>query len=172
LSLTDSVAFRVPLAVGENVTLIVQFAPAARDAPQVVVLEKSPLLAPVIVMLEMLNDAPPVLDSVTAWEELLVPICWPWKVSAEGDRPAPGVVPVPVSPAVCGLPEALSLMESAALRAPAALGLNVTLMVQFFPAATLVPQPLVWEKSPLLVPVIEMLEMATSAPPELDRVTA
>jgi hypothetical protein len=53
-------------------------------------------------------------------------------------------------------------------REPAALGLKVTVIVQFPPAASVVPQEFVCEKSPL----IEMAEIVSGAPPALDNVTA
>ncbi len=43
----------------------------------------------------------------------------------------------------------MSVMVIEPLRVPAAVGVKVTLMVQEAPAATLEPQVLVWEKSPL-----------------------
>jgi len=49
-------------------------------------------------------------------------------------------MPVPDSVAFCGLPAALSLTARVALRAPVALGLNVTLIVQLVPAANELPQ--------------------------------
>jgi hypothetical protein len=55
----------------------------------------------------------------------------------------PPLVPVPVSETDCGLPEALSATEIAAVRVPATVGVKVTLMVQFDPLATDVPQVLV-----------------------------
>jgi hypothetical protein len=48
--------------------------------------------------------------------------------------------PVPDNVAFCGLPDALSLTPRVALRAPVALGLNVTLIVQLALAANEVPQ--------------------------------
>ena len=60
--------------------------------------------------------------------------------------------PAPASAAVCGLLEALSVMVSVALRAPEAVGLNVTLRVQLSVAARLAPQLFVCPKSPLLPP--------------------
>ena len=71
----DTEALRLPVAVGVKVTLIVQFAPAATLAPQVLVCEKSPLFVPVIVMPEPLkvSVALPVFVRVTFCEELLVP---------------------------------------------------------------------------------------------------
>ena len=57
------------------------------------------------------------------------------------------------------------------LLGPPATGLKVTEMVQFVPAATELPQVLVWEKSPAFVPVIVMPEMVSAALPVLVRVT-
>jgi hypothetical protein len=51
-----------------------------------------------------------------------------------------GSEPVPVRLTDCGLPAALSVIVRAALRVPVAVGVNVTLMLQLAPAATLVPQ--------------------------------
>lgn len=48
-------------------------------------------------------------------------------------------VPVPESATVCGLPVALSVIVTIADRAPAVVGAKVTVIVQFAPAATLVP---------------------------------
>ena len=58
-------AVRVPVAVGVNVTAIVQLPPAATEAPQVLVSAKSPGLAPVIATPETFNAPLPVLVRVT-----------------------------------------------------------------------------------------------------------
>jgi len=50
------------------------------------------------------------------------------------------VVPMPLSVTFCGLPLALSVMLSAAVRVPDAVGLKVTLTVQLAPAANELPQ--------------------------------
>ena len=50
--------------------------------------------------------------------------------------------PLPVNGTVCGLPPALSVIVSVPARAPSAVGANVTLMMQFAPAAKLAPQGL------------------------------
>jgi hypothetical protein len=50
-----------------------------------------------------------------------------------------GAAPVPVRAAVCGLPGALSATLTEAERDPEAVGLNVTLIVQVPPAATVPP---------------------------------
>jgi hypothetical protein len=68
-----SVAARVPLAEGVNVTLMVQLAPAATELPQVLVSEKSDALAPEIASDVMVRTAPPVLVSVSVSIALLVP---------------------------------------------------------------------------------------------------
>ncbi len=90
---------------------------------------------------------------------------------AEVDEPG-GVVkmkssPVPVSATVCGLPTALSVMVTAPVLVPLAVGLKVTLRVQLALAATLEPQVLLWEKSPLAL----MLVMLRVALPVLLSVT-
>jgi hypothetical protein len=51
------------------------------------------------------------------------------------------------------------LRKKSAVRSPLARGLKVTLMKQLPPAATLLPQVLVWAKSLGSVPVIEIPEM-------------
>ena len=66
LSVTVRVAARVPVAAGAKVTLMVQLAPTATLAPQLLVCPKSPGLAPVMAMLVMLTGVVPVLVSATA----------------------------------------------------------------------------------------------------------
>jgi len=55
----------VPIEVGLNVMLIVQLAPAARLAPQVVVRANSVELVPPSAMTLIVSGAVPVLDNVT-----------------------------------------------------------------------------------------------------------
>ena len=76
-------------------------------------------------------------------------------------------MPVPVRLTVCGLPVALSVIVTAAVRAPLAAGVNVTLIVQFAPAPTELPQVLVWAKSLAFVPVRARLEIVSAALPVL-----
>lgn len=68
LSVTTVDPVRLPTAVGVNVIVIVQLAPAATELPQVLVCEKSPLTA----MLVMLSARLPELVSVTGFDELVV----------------------------------------------------------------------------------------------------
>ena len=79
-----------------------------------------------------------------------------------------GVLPVPVSATVCGLPEALSAMLNIPLLVPAAVGLKVTLILQLPPAGTALPHALVSAKSPLAV----MDVMLSTALPEFLKETA
>jgi hypothetical protein len=74
LSTTEIVAVRIPEAVGVNTEVIVQFDPAATDVPQVLVCEKSPALAPVIVILVIDSEAFPVLNKLTPLDALEVPM--------------------------------------------------------------------------------------------------
>lgn len=63
-------------------------------------------------------------------------------------------VPVPVSAAVCGLLASLSATLRVAVAAPAAVGLNVTLIVQFVPVASVAPHALVSAKDDASAPVM------------------
>ena len=93
-----------------------------------------------------------------------MPTCCAGKVKEVGERLTVGAAtPVPVRLTVCVAGLALSVMVTAPVRVPAAVGLKVTLRVQLAPAATLEPQVLVWEKSPLAV----MLVMLRAALPVL-----
>ena len=78
-----------------------------------------------------------------------------------GDTLAEFVTLVPERAAVWGLPVPLSVTVTAAVRPPVAVGVNVTLMVHWAPAARLKPHVFVRAKSPLFVPVIAMLLILT-----------
>jgi hypothetical protein len=81
---------------------------------------------------------------------------------------------VPAKLTLCGLPEALSLICSAALLAPGADGVNVTEIVQLAFAsnvAGLLGQLDHCAKSPAFVPVKPMLFTVSGAFPELVKVT-
>ena len=55
------------------------------------------------------------------------------KLRFPGDKPSMGAPPVPVKVTASGLSAALSVMVTAALRVPVALGVKVTAMVQLAP---------------------------------------
>ncbi len=78
---------------------------------------------------------------------------------------------VPVKLTICGELPALSVIVTAAERFPVTVGLKFTLIVQFAPTATLVPQALVCEKSLMFVPVIAIEEIESAALPPLVSVT-
>lgn len=147
-----------------------QFVPAANDAVQVLVEAKSPVFAPDSEMLLIVNAALPVLLRVTDCGALVDPRFCPLKEMVEALKLATGLVPVPVSVTVCGLPEALSLIVTEAVRLPGAMGANATLMVQLPPAATEAPQVFVAGKSPGFAPVTPKLDMVSVALPLLVRV--
>ena len=65
----------------------------------------------------------------------------------------------------------MSAIVSVPVLAPVAVGLKVTLIAQFAPAATEVPQVLVWAKSPLFDPVMVMLVMFSVPLPVFESVT-
>src|SRR5580700_10617296 len=118
LSDTEMLAWRVPEAVGLKVTLIVQLVAAASELPQVLVWAKSPLLVPTMPMLLMVKVALPELLRVTVLAALVVPTAWFANETLVGDRPTTGATAVPASGMLCGLPVALSVTVTAAIRAP------------------------------------------------------
>jgi hypothetical protein len=147
-SLISTEALRVPAAVGWKVTLIPQCAPAATELPHVFVCVKSDGFAPPNEIPVMVRVAVPVLANVTVVALVLWPRSTaPENVTLEGDNCtcAPLLVaPVPVRLIVSGLPAALSAMVTVPVRVPVVVGWKVTLIVQLEPAATEVPQVLVW----------------------------
>jgi hypothetical protein len=80
---TTNEAVFAPGVVGANVTVILQFAPAARVAPQVVVLLNSEALVPVKAIDEMFKVAVPMLNNVNPKGELL-PMITPPKSFEDG----------------------------------------------------------------------------------------
>ena len=89
------------------------------------------------------------------------------KVKEAGERLTTGAVEVPVRLTVWVAGLALSVIVTAPVRVPAAVGLKVTRSVQLALTATLDLQVFVWEKSPLAV----MLVMLRVALPVFLRVT-
>ena len=83
---------------------------------------------------------------------------------------AGGTVPVPLSAADCGEPEALSVTVIAAASAPANCGVKVTETMQLALAASAVPQVLVWLNALALTPVMAMLLTVSAAVPGLESV--
>ena len=92
------------------------------------------------------------------------------KARLVGERLTRAAVPVPERLTVCGLAVALSAMLSEAASVPVTEGVNITAIVQLAPAATELPQVLVWAKSLALLPVSARLVMLKAALPAFLRV--
>ena len=76
-------------------------------------------------------------------------------------------MPFPVREMDCGLPGTVSATSILALRFPVAAGVNVTVMWQLAPAASVAGETghvLVWAKSPGSAPAILMLAMPSGVP--------
>ena len=86
----------------------------------------------------MVSAVVPMLVRVMILAALVVPTVTDPKLKVAGASLA--VVPTPVSGISCGLPAALSVTLSDALRAPIAEGVNVMLKVHLAPAAREAPQ--------------------------------
>src|SRR5450631_1413001 len=157
-------ADRAPVAVGLNLTWMVQFAPAAKPPPPML---QSPLFVTIVKSLAFVpaNDrllivslVVPVLRlvSVTARVGPFVPTFTLPKFSDVGLRPT--AVPVPVKATVTvGVRGSLVATVSVAVRLPVPVGLNVTLIGQLPPlGARLAPTtqlPDAIAKSPAFVPL-------------------
>jgi hypothetical protein len=139
LSATATLADRLPEALGENVTEIVHVAFTSSVAGltgHVFVCVKSEAFVPPTEIPVIANGAVPELVRVVFWTALVVPTAWLANVRLVGVSVTAGAIPLPVSETVCGLPLALSVTDTLALRLPLAVGLNVTEIVQFAPAAS------------------------------------
>jgi hypothetical protein len=93
-TLRDAVALPLPpFAVGVNVTLIVQLAPAASAVPQLLFCVNSLAFVPANPIDVMVSGALPLLVRVTG-KEALVPTSWGWvvepKLRGAGESTAPG----------------------------------------------------------------------------------
>src|SRR3989449_32155 len=174
-----TVAVRALAAVGVNVRLRRQLAPAATVAPFVQVvpaaMAKSPGFEPARAMLVMLRVGVTLLVRVTGGTGLVVLRCWSPKARLVGAKVTAGTMPVPASDTDCGLPGASSVMVTVAVRALAAVGVNVRLRRQLAPATTVAPfvqvVPAAMAKSPGFKPARAMLVMLRVAVPLLVRVT-
>jgi len=136
LSVTVMVPVRAPIAVGVNVTLIVQVIPAGSDAPHVFVSAKSPELVIEVIFSTRL---PLFFSVIVLAGELGVDTSWLPKSKLVGVRTATGAfaVPVPVSVANCGLLGSASVKTSFADSTEATEGVKVTFTVHDIPAGRL-----------------------------------
>lgn len=134
---------------GENVTEAEQLDPEVIEPLQVSVTPKSPMA----LMTTLVAVARPVFVNVKTRGALVVPTVWLPKLICETARISVGVPTNPVQArlVVCGLVEVLSTMVTVAVREPAAVGTQFSVIVQLLPAVT-VPQPFASVKSPGFVP--------------------
>lgn len=95
-------------------------------------------MVPLIEMLLIVSAAVPLLVNVTVLAALVVLMTWFPKARLAGlsVTAGAGATPVPLNATLCGLPAALSLIETLALSLLLVLGLKVTLIVHFAPAAS------------------------------------
>src|SRR3989442_1062723 len=100
---------------------------------------------------------------------------WSSKACFAGPKVTAGTMPVPASDTDRGLPGASSVMVTVAVRALAAVGVNVRLRRQLAPPTTVAPfvqvVPAAMAKSPGFKPARAMLVMLRVAVPLLVRVT-
>lgn len=114
LSLTCNDPVRVPVCVGVKTTLIVQLVLAARLVEQVVL---ETLKSPVVPIEMLVRATFCLLARVKAFAALVVPTFCEAYTRLVGDNVAWGS-PLPLRGTVWGLPEALSAMVTAPVRAP------------------------------------------------------
>ena len=89
--------------------------------------------SPLAIRPEITRGPGPLFVTVTGCDTLVVPTAWLLKLSELAESVIEGGTPVPVRLMLCGVPAALSLIVTPPVRAPAVVGANVTLMVQFAP---------------------------------------
>lgn len=158
MSAMDTLAEREPVAVGVNVTVIVQLPPAGTLEPQLSVRLKSLEFVPVMVMLVMPRAwFAALFVKVTVFGLLLWPTFTLPKLRLVGESRT--TVPVPLREAVCGLFGALSVTVRVPDCAPALLGLNATSRLQFACGATVDGQLSV-RTNPEVTVTFEMLSVA------------
>lgn len=125
---------------GVKVTLMVQEEPAASEPGHRFATPK-PL--ELLAMLEIATDERPRFFTVTVWAELVVPTAWLPKPRLEVDKLISKLVELLMAiETICGLRAALSVILSVPLVAPEDARVNVALIVQPVPAASVVPHPL------------------------------
>ncbi len=152
-------------------TVTLHVAPAAMLV-QVLVWKKLVALAPVNEIPVTTSGALPLLVRMSSCAPAAVPrFVLKVSVVALSCREGAAATPVPLRAIVCGEPAALSTMLMLALKLPPADGAKLTERLHVAPAATVVPQVLVWLKLDALMPVgaIELIDRA--AVPVLLRVT-
>lgn len=111
----------------------------------------------------MVSVVVPTFVKVPVCAELVVSITTEPKLKLMGESFP--IVPTPLNATFCGLPEALSVMLTAAVRVPDPVGRNVTVIVQLAPVASEPPHEWACEKSAAFVPVIAILLIVSVVKP-------
>jgi len=135
LSVSESVAVRVPNPKGVNVSVMLVEAPGKTVMGSVVEPKaNSEAWVPVSARLEITRLLEPVLVTVTVCGALAALRACPPKATAVGSMLIPATpTPVPESASECGEPLALSVIARMAVRRPRALGVNTTLTTVLAP---------------------------------------
>jgi len=139
LSDTCNVPVSTPTPVGVNTTSIVQLAFEVNCDWHVV---EETLKGPVVEIDRSLSITFWLFFRVNTFAALDFPTTVAEYVAVAGVNAA-WALPVPDRDTVCGLFVPLSLTESVPVRAPTWVGVKVTLIVQLFPAAKVLPQVVV-----------------------------
>src|SRR5579863_1049 len=175
LSETIKLALKAEAFAGRKAIITWQLALAPSDPPKSVTSTNDAGFAPPI-EIDLIETAAVVwLVTMTICASLSAPTWVFGKVTDVGDRTIdPAAAPVPVSVTFCGEPAALSAICRVALCAPVAAGLNVTVIVQLLPSASVGPQFVVNGNDFGSAPVMLMppLAMSSVATPLLVSVTA
>ncbi len=161
-----------PLAAGVKLTLRAQLESTGKTAPQEPGADaNSEAFAPLTEMLLIRSGASPPLNRTRVCGALVVAMTCTPNVRDAGRIEATGAMPVPLSKTLWVDTRALSVTTRVPVLAPLAIGLKATWIIQFAPDASVVPQVVVWLKSPGLIPAKAMLEIDIGASPELVSVT-
>src|SRR5882724_2028760 len=147
LEANETVAVRLPVAVGTQLTVAEQVLPVA-TVPQLLEMVKSPGLAPERVTADTTRLALPVLVAVMFWAPLVVVV---WMLGGENDKlagdketaGAGAATPLVVMVTFCGVLAASSIKCRLAVRAPVPPGVTVISTVHTAPVASVAPQLLV-----------------------------
>ncbi len=140
--MTLTLAVRVPVAAGVNLTVMVQLPPAAMELPQLLVCAKSPRLVPVMEIPEIPTDVFPVFVMTIVSGAEVDDTFVLGKEREAGAKLTAIVVPEPERVTTCGDPGPSSVKESVPDAVIAVCGVNVTLTVQEADGARVAPQ--VW----------------------------
>lgn len=127
---------------GVKINVMVQDAPAAKVAPQVVDERAQSMKSPVVIVYPRLDCiADPVLLMVTTTPDVGMPVTELGKFTGRGEMVMIGATDTPV-PVSCAVPVALPFTLKVSVNVPAAPGVKTTLAVQLAAAARVAAQVL------------------------------